>query len=225
MNKKNSFANILVVFGLMTLLTSLVDLLVILIPLHLANSQWVYAISQDISERSIISIIGVIAIVAGLLIRNKDTAITLNFERILGIFCFSFSFLLIILTLLFTLSLHSIQIQLADSYKQKNEGLKKQVIISYVQTNVSNGKISKAQLKRNKIPVSKELKTYLSILDKNLKFEIKEANVELFKKNVKTILNLILFAIVYIFTGITIFNSSSMNLKKLSYAKRAEADK
>lgn len=222
MSNKNYFSNILIVFGSMTLFSSLADLLAIMIPLHLANSQWVYAVVQDVSERSIMPIFGIIAILAGLLIKNKDSAISLNTERILSAFCFLFSVGLMVLALLFTLTLHPMENQLSDSYKQKNESYKKQVVMSYVQANIGNGKISKSDILNKKIPINKEVKDYLGKMDKNLALEIKAVKIDFFKKNIKTILNLLFFAFAYVFLGITGFNMACKDLKKLSFEKNAK---
>lgn len=209
MSRKNYFEKILILFGVITLLTSLVDMAVIVIPLHLSAPQWVFASSQEVAERCIVPIIGIIAILAGFYLGNaENNKVSLNIERYLSIFSILFGVGLVIVTVFYALTINTIENQMISSLKKNSEGMKNQAMSVYSQVNA----------KENVVP-KEELDKYLTSLNKNLALETTSSKNKLLKKNVKTIINLVLFTLVYIFIGILGFKSSDVALKKLRYNK------
>lgn len=212
---KLQLGRILTVFGLATLLASLVDILSVLIPLHLSDPNWVYLTSQDLAERSIIPLLGIILTLTGLYLNNNQSRVSLNFQRILSVLSFLFGLGLILITVFYTLTLSSIENQVSQSIKQKGESLKKQIAISYMQQ-------QGIKETTGKIAIPGEMRKYFTEVDKKVNSEIKSTKMSLLKKNIKTILNLILFAIAYLYTAIATFKVSSIALKQLLIKKEKE---
>lgn len=211
MNKKQ-LGKIFALFGFATLLASLTDILMVLIPLHLSDKNWVYGSAQELSERSIIPLLGIMFILAGKYMQDDNSQWKLHCARLLGAFTFLFGLGLIIVTVFFTLTLSSIDNQVAKTIKDKGETLKKQVAISYLQQ-------QGIKETSGKVVIPKEMTTYFSKIDEKVKVETKSTKNALLKKNIKTVLNLFFFTVAYIFVGIITFTSTSMALKQLKFSK------
>jgi len=207
---KQQLGRIFVIFGLATLLASIVDIAIVLIPLHLSDSNWVYLSSQDLADRSVIPLLGLIIILAGLYLNNdQKSRLKLNSEKCLGIFSFIFGLGLILITVFYTLTLSSIETQVSQSLKQKGENVKKQIVISYLQQ-------QGIKPTSEKLAIPKELEKYFKEIDKKVAAELKIEKKSLLKKNIKTVLNLILFAFAYLYIGINVFSATCTNLKQLN---------
>jgi hypothetical protein len=212
MNKKQ-LGKIFAIFGLTTILASMTDIIMVLIPLHLSDKNWVYGSAQEIAERSIIPLLGLIILLAGkYMFSDENSKLKLNCERLLGAFSFIFGLGLILITVFFTLTLSSIDKQVTDSIKQKGENLKKQVAISYLQQ-------QGVKETTGKIAIPKELQKYFTEIDTRVKSETKSTKKTVLKKNIKTVINLLLFVIAYIFIGIITVNSANIALKQLKFKK------
>jgi hypothetical protein len=62
---KQQLSRIFIIFGFATLLASIIDIAAVLIPIHLSNPNWVYLSSQDLADRSIIPLLGIVIMLAG----------------------------------------------------------------------------------------------------------------------------------------------------------------
>lgn len=203
MQKKNFLAKILIVFGLVTLLTSLVDILAAVVPPHLANSQWVYGTAQEISERSIIPILGIVLTLLGIYLENGENKPLLNLQRALGIFSALFGLGLITVILLFALSMNSIKTNAVQQIKEKSDNVRSQVTALSAKNPQLAGKANE----------------FITKLDKNVAQEIKSVERNFHKRNLKTLINLILFAVAYLFTGVLAFRHANIDLRKLRFKK------
>lgn len=205
MLRKNYLSNILIVFGAVTLLSSLIDILTVLLPVHLSNPQWTFFISQDIAERSIIPLLGIVIILSGSYLRDAETnKIMLNVEKVLSIFSQLFGIGLVVVCLLYTLTIKTIENQAISNLKQRSQGVKAQLVNLYAQEKVA--------MKDKNVKLN-DINKYFENIDKKLQMDIKSAREDLFKKNAKTITNLLLFALSYIFTGIMGLKSSMRQQK------------
>jgi|GEM_PF-2194415 len=219
--KQKYISNILITFGLVTFLASLVDILVILIPLNLSNSEWVYLSIQSISDRIIVPMLGLVMILLGLYFNNfKNESVKITIGKSIGIISLVIGFGLIISSLLYVLVLGSIENQVMTSVKQKSENIKKQIAISYMQQSFAKQGIPLEQgLKNKKIPMPKEMKGYFEKIDKNLKIELKSTKLSLLKKNLKVIFTQILFIIAFLYIGISSLKLAKVTSKQLTLNK------
>ncbi|MDD3013968.1 MAG: hypothetical protein PHC34_09730 [Candidatus Gastranaerophilales bacterium] len=219
--KQKYIANILIIFGLVTFLASLIDMSIILFPLNLSSPDWVYLSTQQISDRIVVPMLGLVMILLGFYFSCfKDEFIKIRLEKTIGIISFVIGLGLIISSLFYVLVLNSIENQVIMSVKQKNENIKKQIAISYIQQNLAKQGITIEEgLKNKNIPMPKEVKSYFEKIDKNLKIEIKSTKLSLLKKNIKVIFNQILFIIAFLYIGINSLKLANFEAKQLILSK------
>ena len=93
MLRKNYISKIMIILGVVTIISSFVDFAVLLFPLQLKSSEWVFEISQIIAEKSIIPILGIVIVFGGLYIdKNSDkNKLTLVSESALSLLSLLFS--------------------------------------------------------------------------------------------------------------------------------------
>jgi len=201
---------VLIIFGVATLLTALVDLSTVIFPMHLSVSQWVFSVGQSIAERSLIPILGIISILAGCYLTNQDNnKLLLNIEKVLSVFSILFGICLIFITIFYALTINNISSKSISTLKQQYESVKAKAQSAYIQMNTLNKVVIKKQ----------ELDNYVKKLGDNLTYQIESTNQLLLKQNIKTLFNLVLFIFVYFMTGILGFKSSNTTLIKLRFNK------
>jgi len=216
MNKKQ-FAQVLIAFGIATLFASLVDIASALIPLHLADPNWVYITSQEIAERCIIPLLGIVFLLSGFYLSNDDqeNKLQLNFVKSLGLLSVVLGFILVLTTIFCTMTFSSIENQVTQGIKDKGDNLKKQIAVSYIQQQGIK------QLS-GKVVVPKQMEKYFKQIDSKVKEDIKTTKKSLLKKNIKTILNLLAFIFAYIYIGITTIISANIRQKQLSFKNKQQ---
>jgi hypothetical protein len=224
--KQKYIANILITFGIVTFLASLLDLLFVLIPLHLSSPDWVYLSTQGISDRIVVPLLGLVITLLGLYFSNfKNELIKINLEKLIGIISFILSFGLIIGSIFYILVLGSVENQVITSVKQKNENIKKQIAISYLQQGYAKQGIPvRQEIEGKNIPMPQEMKKYFDKIDKNIKMETKSAKLSLLKKNIKVILTQILFIIAFLFTGMSCLKLAKVEAKQLALNKAEKSN-
>jgi hypothetical protein len=203
MFKKEIIGKLLAVFGVATVIASLVDLASIMLPLQLRNNQWVYQTVQSVSNISIIPLIGIISFVIGYyLIFSRESNALILLERLSSGVCSLFVVLLTALTLLFSMSINSVENSMVTQIKNQADKVKQQ-ITAYVQQNQS---IPKAKL-QNKI---KEI-------DAGLVLQVNSVKKNILKNNIKILVNILSYLVAYIIFAVILFNSSVTTRKKLIY--------
>jgi hypothetical protein len=133
-------------------------------------------------------------------------------EKALGIFSFIIGLSLILVTIFYTLTLSSVENQVSQSLKLKGDNVKKQLVINYIQQ-------KGIKQRTGKLTVPKEIEKYFKDIDKKVASELKSTKKSLLKKNIKTVLNLILFAFASLFIGISSFKAASIRLKQINLKK------
>ncbi len=208
MERKNIIAKILIVFGLATLLTSAIDYATLLLPLHLSNSSWVYGIVQKASELAIIPALGVIITLCGFYLNDKNNKLMLNMERLISVFCFSIGIGFLIMLLLYALNIKAVENHMVNNITKSASGIKQKITTIY-----DSKKDLTAQDKA-------KIDEYLKNVEEKGNLQIKSTKNTLLKQNVKTVFNLVLFILVYLFTGILGFSYSGKELKRLRISKK-----
>ncbi len=208
MLRKDYFAKILVVFGIATLIASLVDIIVLLVPLQLKFPQWVYYTVQGVSELSLVPIIGVLAIVGGLYLgKSANSKLTIFAERFLAVLCSVFSLGLIVSIVFYTISMNSIE-------NKALAGIKKEAASIKIQVN--------EYAKKNPQITEERLATKIAEIDTQLLKRTKKTTNDLAKKNIKTMTNLIAYAFVYVLAAILLLKVSLLEAKRMYYNKPEE---
>lgn len=202
MSKKRTLSKILIIFGLITIITALADLAVIILPPYLSNPEWTYGIGQQIADRSIIPILGAIISFIGFYINNTENGkLSFHLERSLGIFNVLFSIGLVFTILLYTLSMNAIQNNAVQALKEKRNNVVAEI----------------DRISSQNQEVKKKADDFIVKLDSELNSKIKSTKKSLIKINFKTLVNLILFAFIYLFTGVLTIKQANLDLKKLKF--------
>lgn len=206
MLKKELVGKLLTVFGTATLFASIVDASVVLLPLHLSNSQWVYGTVGKISDAGIVPLIGIIAIVCGFyLSTEKENKFLLFAERTMAGICSLFALYLIIFTFLFSVSLNSVENTMNSKIKGKGKEIKEQ--------------INMIADKNSQIP-REEVQKKIEEIDKSVLFQVKQSEKYFIKTNIKILANLLLYIFVYVYFALSLFKTAMFTRKKYIYKNK-----
>lgn len=204
MFKKEYLAKMLVVFGAATLITWVVSFISMLIPYQFKVAKWVYLFSQEVSEKSIFPLIGILAIIGGVYICNsakKESGeskcrCALWAERLSSILCLFLFALLVSVTIMYCFSIKTLKADIKSQIMGEANKVKAQISMM-VQTNpqLAQGNLQKG----------------LQELDKRVNDELKKAKRDIILNSVKILVGLISYAITYLIFAIYLFK---LSLKK-----------
>lgn len=134
MLKQKYLAKLLVVFGAATLITWVVNFISLIIPFQFKVAKWVFLISQEISEKSIFPLIGILAIIGGVYICNaakeaKDSKCRCAVwaARLSSILCILFFVGLITMTAVYSLSIKPLQNDVKTQIMGEADKVKSQI--------------------------------------------------------------------------------------------------
>jgi len=205
--KNGYLAKILLCFGLVTLLTSMIDIITTFIFPDFGNVQWLNTNIQELSEQSIMPALGILFILIGINLYNyiKFSRFWLNIEKIFGILNFLFVLCFSIIIIVYFITIAPVQNNAIMSINKQTNTVKSNINQVY---NSNKSIISKQRLGESLDNVNKT----------NLQ-QVKLTKSILLKNNVKTLINLILFTLIYLMMGIISFKSANLeiNSKKVHF--------
>ena len=205
--RNTAISKTFIFFGIIIFIISAIDLADLLMPLRLANTEWVFGITQSVIASVLAPALSLVILLTGLYFADNSSKSKklLNFEKIVGIVSFVFGLVLIANLLVYSLSMKSYETKVISSVKiQKDEVLNK---INQLK-NIPKLKISESIYTKKVFEINNAATQ-----------QIKMAKKQLFKKNVKTIIELFLYICLYIGIAKIAFDSSKFNLLKLKFHK------
>lgn len=199
MLKKEYFAKILISFGIITLFTSIVNIISLLIPFQFKVAQWVYLFSQEISEKSIFPIIGILAIIGGTFICNfakkcqeSKCKCAVWAERLSAVLCLIFFTGLVTLAFVYTFNIKTLQNDVKTQIQGEEQKVKTQI----------------AMMVQNNPNIKQEnLQKGIQDLENKAASELHKAKKNIIINSIKILAGLISFAFLYLISAIYLFKN------------------
>ena len=207
MNNKN-LGKILIGMGLITLLTTLIDYFALAFPTNLSNPQWVFSITQSISDLSIMPALAMVFLLTGLFFArdNSNENLFKNLEKVTGILSLAFAAGFAGCALMYALSAGGVENNIVESLKATNNKAKQQINQYY-------------ELNKEKINAQK-FEQYVEKMDEQMMLKVNQANSSIQKSTFKTMLTLLFFAALHLYIFIKIFELLDFIKYKIFKLKR-----
>jgi uncharacterized membrane protein len=192
--------------GIIGLLISIADILDMIFPLHFSNPDWIFNTTQNVIGSLIAPALCIVLLLAGIYF-TKNYASQKNiliFEKLISIVAFGFGILICINLLFYSLSIKSYEVSLVTSLKTQSEDVLKQVNQVY-------------QVQKAQIP-EKLYEQKVSEIKQKTSAQIKQTKRALLRKNIKIVLEMILYILLYFLIGIFSFSSAKNGLVKLRFS-------
>lgn len=204
-SKKGIISKLLMFLGVIILVISVIDLLDLYFPLKLSNQEWVYMTTQSIISSILVPAICIIFILTGLYLIQEDSPSKKSFifEKITAIVSIVFGVALSANLLLYSLSIKSYELKIVSAIQGQQEQAMKQIdeIKKSGKFNIPEDVIQKKVTEINKAVTQ----------------QIKYTKKTLMIKNIKAIVELVLYIILYIGIGQIAFSSSKKSLLKSKF--------
>ena len=197
MSKKEYLAKILVVFGITTLTTWIVNFIILIIPFQFKIAKWVYLFSQELSERSIFPLLALLAIVGGTYLCNsakepkcRCAVWAERFSSVLSIFFFAG---LVTIAVVYSLSVRPLLADVKTQILGEADKVKSQIVMmaqsnpNIKQENIQNG---------------------LQDLEKRVGMELAGAKKDITINSVKILFDLLAFALAYLIFAVFLIKMS-----------------
>ena len=208
-NLRNAeISKLLIAFGIIISIISLIDLFGIVFPLHLSNVEWVFNVTQGVISSVLAPLLSIVLLLCGFYFNKNSVSDKkiLNLEKVVSIIAFGLGLLLIANLLIYSLSLKAYETKVVSSIQTQQETILQKI----------------TDIKKNpslKIPEN-VYNAKVAEINKAATVQIKSAKKSLFVKNLKSIIELLLYSILSIVVSLIAFNSSKNNLLKLKFAKK-----
>ena len=200
MFKKEYLAKMFVIFGIATLVTWVVNFISLLIPFQFKVTRWIYLLSQEISEKSIFPLIGILAIIVGTYLCNSakegngsKCRCAVWAERLSAVLCMVFFAGLITMAIVYSLSIKPLYGDIKTQIMGEADKVKSQISMMAQ----SNPNIRQENLQRG-----------LQELDKRVNMELKKAKKDIIANSIKILVGLIAFAFTYLMFSIYLIKMS-----------------
>lgn len=188
MLKKEYLSKLLVVFGVATLITWIVNFVNLILPFQFKVVKWVYIISQELSEKSIFPLIGILALMGGVYLCNaakesKDSKCRCAVwaARVSSVLCMFFFAGLITMTVVYSLSIKPLQNDVKTQIMNEADKVKSQMAMM-VQANPN-------------LP-QENLQKGMDELNISVTRELKKAKRDITTNSIKILVGLLSFALV-----------------------------
>ncbi len=191
MLKKEYFAKMLICFGIGSLIAWIASFVALIMPFDFKTVKWVYLFSQQISEKAILPLFSIIAIIGGIYLcqseqkesKNSKCIYAIWTERFLAVLSLSFFVGLVSLSIIFSTSIKPIYSEVKTQINEEANRVKAQISIM-TQTNPNI--------------VQENLKKGLEELNQKVNQELKKAKKDITVNSVKILISLIVFALIYL---------------------------
>ena len=188
MLKKEYLAKLLVVFGVATLITWIVNFVNLIIPFQFKVVKWIYIISQELSEKSIFPLIGILALMGGVYLcsaakesQGSKCKCAVWAARLSSVLCIVFFAGLITMTVVYSLSIKPLQNDVKTQIMGEADKVKSQIPMM-VQANPN---LPQENLQRG-----------MDELNTRVAQELKKAKRDIITNSIKILVGLISFALV-----------------------------
>ncbi|MEI8388699.1 MAG: hypothetical protein WCG23_02315 [bacterium] len=204
MSKKEYLAKIFVVFGITTLITWIVNFIILIIPFQFKIAKWVYLFSQEVSERSIFPLLGLLAVVGGTYLCNSakesKCRCAVWAERVSAVLSIFFFAGLVTIAVVYSLSVRPLLADVKTQILGEADKVKSQIVMmaqsnpSIKQENIQNG---------------------LQDLEKRVGMELAGAKNDIITNSVKIIFDLLAFALAYLILAVLLIKMSLLKETKV----------
>lgn len=206
--RNTEISKIFIFFGIIIFIISAIDLADTVFPLGLASSEWVFGVTQTVIASILAPALSLIILLTGLYFANNSSVSKklLHFEKLVGIISFIFGLALIANLLVYSLSMKAYETKMISSIKTQQEEILNKI----------------SQLKNTpKLNISEDVyNKKVAEINNAVAQQIKIAKKDLLKKNIKAIIELLLYIGLYLGIGKIAFVFSRMNLLKLKFANK-----
>ncbi|HSA07192.1 MAG TPA: hypothetical protein P5556_08420 [Candidatus Gastranaerophilales bacterium] len=206
--KITDIAPIIMFLGVTALLASFADFYSLLFPVSIKSSFWVYSVSQRVSDIIIMPILSITFILLGVAMSElrKYQKFNRNVKWVLGSLCLIYFLSLSLNIVLYSISINPVQNKQVEAVKAKSQQIKDKMAEVYAKY--------KNTIEKERYDVLVEK------VDTDLIYQINQINTNNIKTNIKTLINLLLFDLLYLFAGIKILSLDKLLAKKLKTRKR-----
>ena len=204
--KKEYLAKLLIVFGIATLVTALVNIIAIVIPLDFKVVKSVYLLSGEIAEKCIFPILGILAIVGGTYLcetakeeKGSKCKCAVWAKRVSAVICAGFFAGLVTVSFVYAFNISALQNDIKNQIKGEGDKAMGQMAMMIQQQPGMKQENIQAQLKD---------------LEQRITTEQKRAKKEIIINSIKILVSLISFAIVYLVSAIYLVKMSASESKE-----------
>jgi len=207
-NKINSrISKLLILFGSVGLLISLIDIVDLLIPASLSNPAWVFEMTQNFINSILAPALCIVLLLIGFYFKS-DYAKSKSFlisEKFIGVIAFALGLLICGNLLIYSLSMKTYEMSVTSGMSKQSEEML--------------GKIDKIyQAQKANIPEDLYNQKVTQVKQQTI-LQIEHTKKLIMKKNIKNIIEMFLYIALYFFAGIFSFQSSKENTLNLKFAK------
>lgn len=215
MNNKN-LGKVLIGMGAVTLITTMVDYFALVFPTSIKNPQWVFGVTQSISEISVMPAIGLIFLLLGIgFAKDKMNEAPLNIvEKGAGILSLLFGLGFATCALMYAISAGGVENTIVENLKNANTQVKEQLNKAYDNY--------KAQIDESRLEeLNEAFKKRTEEVDEQMMMSINQTNSKMQKTTFKTMLNLGFFALLNLYIFIRVFELMDFFKYKVLKMKKA----
>jgi len=201
MLKKEYLAKLFVIFGVTTLIAWIVNFIVLIMPFQFKVLKWVYLLSQELSEKSIFPLLGILALITGVYLCTsaKEEGGGLKCkcavwaERLSAVLSMVFFAGLLTMAVVYSLSIKPLCLDIKNQIDDEAAKVKSQIaMMSQSNPNIQQENIEKG----------------IQDIDKRVVVEIKKANKDIVVNSVKILVGLISFAFAYLIFAVYLIKIS-----------------
>jgi len=206
-NNNSKIAKLLILFGSIGLIISLADIADLLIPASLSNPSWVFEVTQNIINSLLAPALCIVLLLSGFYFKSdyaKCKKVLIS-EKIVGVVSILVALLICGNLLIFSLSMKAYEVSVVSSISKQSEDIL--------------GKLDKIyQAEKARIPQEMYEQKVEMIKNQTIS-QVQRTKKLIMKKNVKNILEMLLYIVIYTFAGIFSFQSSKETALKSKFAK------
>lgn len=205
--RNTEVSKVLIWFGAIVLIISLIDLFVIVFPLHLSDPEWVFNVTQGVITSILAPILSIALLLCGFYF-NKNAVTSkklLNTEKFVGLMSLLFAIALFTNLIIYSLSMKAYETKLVSTIQTQQETVLKQ-LDAYKKSPQLN------------IPES-VYKNKVDEINQAALNQIKGTKRALLKKNIKSIIEMILYIALTLVISIISYSSANLNCNKLKFVK------
>ena len=207
-DRKTEISKVFIWFGVVVLIISMIDIFDILFPLRLSSPEWVFVTTQGIVTSILAPALAIILILAGFYI-NKNSVTNkkgLIFEQIL-----SFGSFILMLCIAGNLLIYSLSIKAYETNAVSSIKSQKESALSKLEEIKNSGQINVAE---------EVFEQKIAEINRAASQQIESTKKQILKRNIKVIVEMILYILLYLMIGKIAYQSSRSNLLKLKFVNK-----
>ncbi len=192
--------------GIIGLLISTIDIFDIILPLHVSSPEWIFNITQSFVNSLLAPVICIILLLSGIYLIGNSTKTKniLLYQQIISLITLLFGILITINLLFYSLSMKSYEIGVISNIKYQSEEISKKLDQVY-------------EIQKSQIP-EKFYKEKVNEIKQKTNSQIKQAKKTLLRKNIKIIIEMVLYITLYFLIAVFSFQSAKNDKQKLKFS-------